>query len=191
MRDGKVVAADAAAFDRDKLVTAMGGAEHGPAGRSGAAHNRARRRAGPRSRPSGEADRRRRARRPRRRDHRPRRARRPRPDRPAARDLRGRQPQDAHDRGHRAGRAGRRRPPGRRHLSAVVDRREHRHPLDRRAPPRPSHLAGARGRACRGLAEEDQHPHARHPQQHPVALRRQPAEGAVRPRARLGRPRSS
>ena len=33
-------------------------------------------------------------------------------------------------RGDRAGGAGRRRPPGRRHLSAVVDRREYRHPLD-------------------------------------------------------------
>ena len=38
-------------------------------------------------------------------------------------------------RGDRAGGAGRRRPPVRRHLPAMVDRREHRHPLARRPAP--------------------------------------------------------
>ncbi len=41
----------------------------------------------------------------------------------------------------------------------------------------------------RRLAEDPhRHPHARHGQPHPVAVRRQPAEGAVRPRA--GHPRA-
>ena len=40
------------------------------------------------------------------------------------------------------------------------------------------------------LARADRHPHARRRQQHPVAVGRQPAEGAVRPRARLRRARS-
>ena len=92
----------------------------------------------------------------------------------------------------RAGGARRRRPPDRRHLPALVDRREHRHPLARRrcasglldlgASARPSWpTAGASKISIRtpDIA-----------QQHPLALRRQPAEGAVRPRARLGRARS-
>ena len=66
--------------------------------------------------------------------------------------------------------------------------REYRHPLAGRAcatallisPQREAELADI-------LAKAHRHPHARHEQQHPVAVRRQPAEGAVRPRARLGR----
>ncbi len=40
--------------------------------------------------------------------------------------------------------------------------------------------------AGRPLARQDRDPHARRARQHPVAVGRQPAEGAVRPRARLG-----
>ncbi len=59
-----------------------------------------------------------------RRDHRPRRARRPRPDRPAARRSSTPRPRaQRRHRSHRAGGAGRRRPPVRRHLPALVDRR--------------------------------------------------------------------
>ena len=63
--------------------------------------------------------------------------------------------------------------------------REHRHPLAGALAQRPADLAAARGRARRILAEEDRHPHARHEQQHLFAVRRQPAEGAVCPGARL------
>ena len=87
----------------------------------------------------------------------------------------------------RAGGARRRRPAVRRHFSAMVDRREHRRPLARQAARRPADFAAPRGGARQSLARADQDPHARHRQQHPVALRRQSAEGAVRPRARLGR----
>ena len=84
MRDGKVVASDAAAgFDRDRLVATMGGA-----GRAPRRPRRGRARAdgaGDGARPALGAGRRRRARRARGRDHRPRRPRRPRPDPAAAR----------------------------------------------------------------------------------------------------------
>ena len=74
-----------------------------------------------------------------------------------------------------------------RHLPALVDRREHRRPLAEASARRGRSSRPARGRAGRGLARADRHPHAGRRQQHPVALRRQPAEGAVRPRARLRR----
>jgi hypothetical protein len=74
-----------------------------------------------------------------------------------------------------------RRLPGRRHLSAMVDRRKHRLPLGRAIAPGPLDLAAQGSRARARLATEDQHPHARRGSQHPVALGWQPAEGAVRP----------
>ena len=190
MRDGKVVATDAAkAFDRDRLVATMGGAEArekiaaeiaarpaaGAAQGAGAARAAAGRQG---------------ARRPCRRDHRPCRACRPWPDRPAAGDLRRRGARQGRHRGDRAGGAGGRRPPVGRHLSAMVDRGKHRHPLAGAAAQRAADLAAARGGACRILEAEDRHPHARHEQQHFFAVGRQPAEGAVCPRARLGCRRS-
>ena len=134
MRDGKVVAADsAAAFDRDKLVATMGGAHR--ATRAAARGGGRGRRGGPPVRV------------------------RARPERQrtttelvahegeiiglaglaghgqtrtaAARSSSGAAAPRRPHRGDRAGRPHRRRPAGGRHLSALVDRGEHRHPLDR------------------------------------------------------------
>ena len=54
-------------------------------------------------------------------------------------------------------------------------------------PPRAFAVAAARGRTRRGLAATHQYPHAGHPQSDPLPFRRQPAEGALRARARLRR----
>ena len=67
-------------------------------------------------------------------------------------------------RGDRAGGAGRRRPPGGRNFSAVVDRREHRHPLDRQLARTASSFRRHREAGlARPVAGTDRNPHARYP----------------------------
>ena len=139
MRDGKVVAADAAARLRPRPAgggDGRRGARQRLAGRSRRRAQQRRRRCGCARGPRG------------RRDGRgARRACRARssalPGSPAmARPIccsrsstRARSRAQRRHRGHRAGGAGRRRPPVGRHLPAMVDRREHRHPLACAAAP--------------------------------------------------------
>ena len=182
MRDGQVVALDAAAaFDRDVAGRAPWAASARAARGGTAVAARAERPADgacPAARPGRGG----RARRPPRRDRRPRRAQRPRPDRVAVQVF-GRA-DGAEVAG--AGGAGRRRPADRRRSS-----RSGRSPRTSASARSRRFLAGllldprARARLRRGLAGAHRHPHARHRQPDPVAVRRQPAEGAVRPRARL------
>ena len=132
MRDGKVVAVDkASAFDRDKLVLTMGGSRGHKADVEAIVEIERHRGDTPlrvRARPAKQIDGSELV------AHAgeivgPGRARRPRPDGAAARRVQCRRAAQCAPRGQCAGGAGRRRPPDRRHLSAVVDRREHRHPL--------------------------------------------------------------
>ena len=87
--------------------------------------------------------------------------------------------------GQRHGRGGGRRPTERWPLPAVVDHQEH---LDRVAARDDARLAPGRpggdppGSHLEGPSHD---PDARHGETHPVALGRQPAEGAVRARARF------
>ncbi len=70
----------------------------------------------------------------------------------------------------------------------MVDRREYRHPLARRPARGLADLAAARSTSSPNAGGDRisiRTPDVR--QQHPVAVRRQPAEGAVRARARLRR----
>jgi ABC-type multidrug transport system ATPase subunit len=177
MKDGRVVAdRPAAAFDEGSLVAAMGSVLR--------ERERAPLRAA-RFRLAGAAPqgRRRRLRGAARRDRRPRRARRARADRPPAGALPARDRRLARRR-HPARRLRRGRPRRRRGLPALVDPVEH--DADGaarlRAPARRSTAGGGGVRA--GMARADEDPHRGDGEPDPVALGRQPAEGALRAGAR-------
>ncbi len=191
MRDGKVVAEDRSRnLSRSKLVAAMGGVESEATRLSRSARGGTAPRRDPRAHPPRASDRRPRARRARRRDRRPRRARRPRPDRAAPRGVRRRLAPAIGRNGRGAGRPGRRRPAFR---TAIFPQWSIAQNIGVRSLKRlragAARFAAPRGGARQRLAPAHQHPHARRRPQHPVALGRQPAEGAVRPRARLRRAR--
>ena len=151
MRDGKVVAADRAANSTATSWSAPWAARKQAAARD--ARARSAWHAGPRPGRPERQTRRGRARRPRGRDHRPCRPFRPWPDRNSCSAIfEGAARRIPTDRGDRAGRPHRRRPPDRRHLPALVDRREYRHPLDRGAAQRSAHLVATARCARRQLA---------------------------------------